>query len=162
MGWEGCVCRWGWGGRCSQAQRWGVHAPLNPSPFCPHHGLLEFHNFNSLAVFFVEKRSTCSMFALFWECPHVPRDPAALGGHVSPPWAWCWCLSTEFPALRSQMAVLGAWQWERGGAHPLRSMSCALGGDALTPEAGGGGVWCHPRGQPASAGVCRAGRCLWC
>lgn len=36
------------------------------------------------------------MFALFWECPHMPRDPAALGGHVSPPWAWCWCLSTEF------------------------------------------------------------------
>lgn len=59
MGWEVCVCRWGWGGRCSQAQRWGVHAPLNPSPFCPHHELLEFHNFNSLAVFFVEKRSTC-------------------------------------------------------------------------------------------------------
>lgn len=59
------------------------------------------------------------------------------------------------------MAVLGAGQWERGGAHPLGSMSCALGGDALTPEAGwGAGYGVTPgASQPVQGCVGQDGAC---
>ena len=100
------------------------------------------------------------MFALSWEWPHMPRDPAALGGRVSPPWAWCWCLSTEFPALRSRRRCWvqgsGSGVGQTAGLHELRPRrGCSdprgWGGYGVTPGVSRPGQGCV--GQDGACGA---------
>lgn len=89
------VCTQTWGGADALAgPNLGPCRPFLATPLCPHSRLLNF-NFNFLSAFFLLKSSpSLTTHWLFWAYSHVPRDPAALGSHESPPWSWHSCLIT--------------------------------------------------------------------
>lgn len=62
----------------------GAFSRPQPQSLCPHHGLLEFHDFNFGSILCCKEEhflDVCSVLGVS-PCP-MPRDPAALGGPMS-------------------------------------------------------------------------------
>lgn len=112
----------------------GAFSRPQPQSLCPHHGLLEFRDFNFGSILCCKEEhflDVCSVLG-------VSPCPCCLGTQQllvvpCPSWAWCRCLSGRWPSRGSQ---------SRGGA--------GRGGDALTAVVMGVGP------APGSTGLRRA------